>query len=876
MFLGNKLMSGSDFFKSLKISTPLLPVRHSQRRRVPAVSFAALLVLGFVVLSCLPMIASAKGSSLVSLRLFPENVTLWRARSGQRFLVLAKYADGMERDVTASSRFTLADPAVAELAATGRVEARAEGKTVLRVEFAGQVAETSLRVEGAEQERQPTFSRDVEAILTRRGCNGTSCHGGVKGQGGFKLSLNGAYPRDDYKWITEGGTYQVLTDESAGSKTPRVDLKDPEKSLLLLKPTFSVPHGGGPRFEVDSTDYRTLADWIRSGAPYGEESESAGRIERIEVFPPQAVLEPAGKHQLLVTAHLSNGRREDITDEVLYISNNPDVVQVSPEGLVNAVKPGETAVLIRAPGYSLSTAFGVISQPIANYPKIEPRNFIDEHILAKLRTFHIVPSELSSDAEFLRRMCLDVTGTLPPANRVREFLASRDPQKREKLLEILLQSPEYAEYWTFRFAELFRVALHPSGGNPKFSQFYWEWLRNSIAENKPYDEMARERIAAQGYDGASRHYLPILQPPLPQDAVAEEVRVFLGRRLDCAQCHNHPFENVAQDQFWGMAAFFKRLTFFWFLEVGSEAIVLDDAGGYSRRGSMGKVIHPRTKKEVEPTFLDGTVLPSEERRDPRMALARWMTSQHDFAQTAVNRMWSHFFSRGIVDPVDDFRSTNPPSHPELLKALAEDFRKHGYDLKHLIRQIVRSRTYQLSGAPNSTNRDDRTNFSRMRPRPLDAEILLDAICQVTEIPEVFRTPSKAQAPPGTRAIQLKEPDMYPSQFLDVHGRPTRQMVPERNPKPNLRQALHQLAGSTYTEKLSVEGGRIDRLLKAGASDRQIIEEFYLAGLSRFPSKEEMTSLEAALRSAASKNQSRQQALEDFLWALLNCQEFTHR
>ena len=329
------------------------------------------------------------------------------------------------------------------------------------------------------------------------------------------------------------------------------------------------------------------------------------------MFPKEAVLDSAGKQQLLVTAHLSNGHQEDITSEVLYASNNSDVVKVSSEGLVEAVKPGETAVLIRTPGHNLSASIGVVSRPVANYPKIAPRNFIDEQIFAKLRRFQIIPSDLASDEEFLRRVCLDVTGTLPPAHRVREFLADRDPKKREKLLEILLASPEYVEYWTFRFADLFRVALHPSGGNAKFSQFYWEWLRDRIAQNKPYDQIATERIAAQGYDGASRHYLPILQPPLPQDAVAEEVRVFLGRRIDCAQCHNHPFENWAQDQFWGMAAFFKPLTFYWFEEVGTEAIVLDDSDGYSRRGNLGKLVHPRTKKEVVPAFFDGTSLASK-------------------------------------------------------------------------------------------------------------------------------------------------------------------------------------------------------------------------------------------------------------------------
>ncbi|MCI0628744.1 MAG: DUF1549 and DUF1553 domain-containing protein [Acidobacteria bacterium] len=814
-----------------------------------------------------------RAGSLLSLRLVPEKVTLWGARGAQRFVVIGKYSDSMEQDVTAASRISLANPQVAQIAGS-RVTARANGTTILNAELEGYRAETTIHVEDAAKERQPTFRREVETIFTRRGCNGSNCHGGVKGSGGFKLSLNGVYPREDYQWISEGGTYHVFATESSGPKIPRIDLKEPQKSLLLLKPTFSVPHGGGERFGVGSTEYQTLMAWILSGAPYGEENEGAERIERVEVWPRETVLDSAGRRQLLVTAHLSNGRWEDITDQVLYVSNNPEVVKVSSEGLVEAVKTGETAVLIRAPGYNVSASFGVISERIVNYPKIETKNFIDEIIFAKLRRFQVLPSELASDAEFLRRVCLDVTGLLPPASRVGEFLADQEPNKREKLLEKLLSSPQYVDYWTFRFADLFRIASQ-TNGSTKDSQFYWEWLNRNIAENKPYDQIARERIAAQGYDAAAKHYMQeALLPRLPPDAAAEEVRVFLGRRIDCAQCHNHPFENWSQDQFWGMTAFFRRLTFFWFLNVANDGdfIVADDRNGFWRLADMGKIVHPRTKKEVEPTFLDGTVLPVSQRKDPRLALGQWMTAQPEFAETAVNRMWSYFFGRGIVDPVDDFRSTNPPTHPELLKVLAQDFQRQRYDLKQLIRRIVHSRTYQLSSVPNETNAEDRSNFSRRRPRQLDAEILLDAISQVTEIPEIFQS-GGGQAPAGTRAINLKAPDLYASQFLDIYGRPTREQLPDRNAEPNLRQALHRLVGVTFTEKLTREGGRIGRLLKSGASNRQIIEEFYLAAVSRLPSKEEMTGLESALLADENKGKSRRQVVEDLLWALLNSQEF---
>ena len=355
---------------------------------------------------------------------------------------------------------------------------------------------------------------------------------------------------------------------------------------------------------------------------------------------------------------------------------------------------------------------------------------------------NIVPSELSSDAEFLRRVCLDLTGTLPPPQRVREFMASKDPQKRERLIEALLNTPEYTDYWTWRFADLFRVVYE--NGLPLYPKTYWEWIRDSIARNKPYDQMARERIAAEGLNGPSRHYYNGSDLRRPQDIMAEQVRVFLGRRLDCAQCHNHPYETWSQNQFWGMTAFFGRLSQLG--EIGGifPPVVIDDPAGHGENGGGAKVIQPRTKEEVHPAFLDGKPIPEGRQDDPRKALAEWMTSLSNpyFAAAAVDRIWGYFFARGIVDPVDDFRATNPPTHPELLGALARDFAEHHYDLKRLVRLIVQSRTYQLSGTPNSTNKNDLTDYSHASPRALDAEVLLDAISRVTGIDEDFSRASE--------------------------------------------------------------------------------------------------------------------------------------
>ena len=818
-----------------------------------------------------------KERQLLSVRLVPHNTTLWGAQATQRFLVLAKYVDGLERDVTSRSLFALSDLQVATVDEAGRVRARADGETVLAAEFGDQVAKTKVRVEGSEEKRPFSFARDIGGIFTKKGCNSSDCHGSVKGKGGLKLSLDALYPREDYQWIVEGGVYQVLVPESGGPKKPRINLKEPGKSLLLLKATFSVPHGGGQLLKLDSGDYQAILNWIRNGALYGKESEAKRvRMERIEVFPRDAVLDGQGKQQLLVSAHLSNGRREDITEQVLYVSNNPEVVKVTPGGQVQAVRTGETAVMIRAAGHAVSARLGVVAEPVPDYPEVPRSNFLDEYVFAKLQKFSIIPSGLSSDEEFLRRLCLDVTGTLPPPERVREFLADKDPQKREKLIEVLLHTPEYVDYWTFRFSDLFRVGLGVSGQS---TNAYAEWIRDGIAQNKPYDQIARERIVAQGLDGPSRHYLLYSKVPPVETLVAEEVRVFMGRRLDCAQCHNHPFETWSQDQFWGLAAFFGGMKATEWTSLKATQVVFDDPEGLEvdlgttandKTGESSRVIHPRTEEEVQPRFLDGTG-PEDERLDPRSELAQWMTSHPYFAEAIVNRMWSHFFGRGIVDPVDDFRSTNPPTHPELLEALERDFTGHGYDLKHLIKVIVSSRTYQLSSIPNDTNKDDEINYSHTRPRPLDAEVLLDAISAATGVPEVFENEGGGKAPSGTRAIHIKQPYSWPSRFLEIHGRPLRQSVPERKGKPNLAQALHLLVGGTYTEKLIQKEGRINRLLENGTSDREMIEELYLAALSRLPTDEERTDLEKMI----AQQSLRREAFEHLLWALISSRQFAY-
>jgi hypothetical protein len=856
----------------MKMKRSFLEAHCGHKRRYSRIVAFGCLLFGLSFLAPLPVHA---GDGLLSLQLTPQNPALVGKGASQRFVVLGKYADGLERDVTIQSQFSISPPELAKIDAAGRLHALGQGRVILTAKYGGKTAISTIQMEKPEEVRAFSFPRDIVGIFTERGCNDSSCHGSVKGRGGFKLSRDGAYPSEDYSWIVRGGTYQVLKPEPAPPLNPRINLKDPEKSLLLLKPTLTIPHGGGQRFPPDSADYRTLLNWIRSGAPYGaDENKVAPRTGKLDVFPKEVVMDMQGRCQLLVTAYTSNGNREDATDQVRYMPLRPDILGVGSDGLIKPLKTGETSIIIHANRHDpVDVRVAVINKPLLNYPEVARNNTIDDYVFAKLRKLSIVPSGLSSDSEFLRRVCLDLTGTLPPPNRVREFLASKDPHKRQRLIDVLLDSPEYVDYWTFRFSDLFRVALYALGSDKDASR-YAEWVRESVEQNKPYDQFARERIAAQGFDAPTRHYFRNGEVLFPQDAMAEDVRVFWGRRFDCAQCHNHPYESWSQDQFWGLAAFYGQLTFL--QEVGNPpgTVFYDDPiQWHGEFGQGARVVQLRTKREMNPTFLDGTTLSPSDRLNVRMKLAEKMTAHPYFAQAAVNRIWGYFFGKGIVDPVDDFSSSHPPTHPQLLDALAEDFQQHHYDIKYLVRLIVSSRTYQLSGIPNETNKDDEINYSRATSRPLDAEVLLDAISQVTGVAETFRhwMDGGGKAPPGTRAISLGLSDIYPSLFLDIYGRPNRLMVPERSAAPEQAQALDMLAGSAYSAKISGPGGRVDGLLKSGASDPKIIEELYLASLSRFPSGTELNAIEEQLQHSS----SRRDGLEDTVWALISSREFAY-
>jgi hypothetical protein len=831
-----------------------------------------------VLLLTMPAMLLAAEARLESVRVLPESVALSGRGSTQQLLVMGRYADGLERDLTATASLTAAKAGIVEFREGGRIAAAGDGETAIEAVVEGRKARAAVRVERSAEARPFSFARDMEEIFTRRGCNGSRCHGGVKGQAGFKLSDNGIHPRDDHRWIVEGGRFQVLSPEAAGEKKPRIDLKSPDRSLLLQKAAGEVPHGGGRRVAPGSDDYNLILDWIRTGAPYGEAAAAdTARLVKLDVTPADIVL-PAGERQrILVTARFSDGRAEDYTHKVLFVSNEPEVAKVSAAGEVETVSPGETAVLIKATGRSARIGVGVVGAALASYPRTPRNNFIDDEVFGKLRRFNIVPSDLAGDAEFLRRVCLDLTGRIPPPERVREFVASKDPAKRAKVIDALLESPEYADYWTFRLADLFRVSIFPVGINPKWTQDYYEWIRDGVEKDRGYDELARERIAAQGYSAPSRHYLPYLVIPPPENMMGEQVRVFFGRRLDCAQCHDHPYEEWTQDQFWGMTAFFGPM---FKLGGNPSSVIFDFPGGREVAADVPApapldVRHPRTKKPVQPAFLDGNPVRYDEHEFPRRDLARWMTAHPYFAEAAANRIWSAMFGRGIVNPVDDFRSTNPPSHPALLARLAAGFQRGGYKVKPLLRLIAGSRTYQLTSAPNATNAADTINYSHALPRALDAEVLLDAIADVTGVRERFAVGMNraewrgGKTPVGTRAVELKEGDIYATAFFDAYGRPNRFSVPERDASPKLAQALHILAGTTYNERLWGKGSRVYEMFTRGATNAEIMGEMYLAALGRAPSAEESRDIGKLIEASP----SREQGLRDFVWGLISSREF---
>ncbi len=697
-----------------------------------------------------------------------------------------------------------------------------------------------------------SFRNHVIPVLTRLGCNSGACHGAAAGKNGFKLTLRGYDPELDYA---------VVTRQSLGR---RINKNEPAKSLLLLKPTMAIGHGGGKRMDVNSLEYRVIAEWIASGMTAPAESDPY--IARIEVTPKTATLAAGTEQQLKVLAHYGDGHIEDVTRWVKYSASDSTVASVDDDGKIKMQGHGETAISV---WYQSRVSFARVANPYPNtigpdiFARSPRHNFIDEMVIKKLQTLRIAPSEQASDSDFVRRAFLDATGRLPFPEEVESFIADTSTNKRRKLIDSLLERDEYVDYWTNRWSDVLLVSSAKIGETAMWS--FHNWIRDSVAENKPWDKMVREIITAKGNtleNGAANYFVMHKEVT---DLSENASMAFLGMSITCARCHNHPLEKWTQKQYYQMANLFARIG----MKNGTRT---GDIQVYTN--PSGEVNHPRLGKPLPPAPLDGEVLRLDSAKDRREHLAQWLTSADNtyFARAVVNRVWKNFMGRGLVEAVDDMRATNPPSNEELLDALTKDFTGHGFDLKHLIRAIMSSAAYQRSSKPNETNKQDERYYSRYIIKRLPAEAMLDAISQVTGVPTGF-----PGYPAGMRAMQVPDSRVI-SYFLTVFGKPQRIITCEceRSSEPSVTQALHIINGETINEKLRAPNGIVDTFIKLGVSDEMMIDHLYLAALSRHPDKNEINSLLATMNEnggGAKSTVVRRQAVEDLVWAVLTSKEF---
>ncbi|MEX0676861.1 MAG: DUF1549 and DUF1553 domain-containing protein [Pirellulales bacterium] len=694
------------------------------------------------------------------------------------------------------------------------------------------------------------FELDVLPVLAAAGCNAGACHGKARGQNGFALSLLGFDPDFDFSAIAR---------ESQGR---RVFPAAPENSLLLLKPSMRLPHGGGKRLEEGSAEYETLRRWIASGMP--RFAPHAPKLDHITVEPAEHVMAAAAAEQLKVLAHYSDGSVRDVTRLTDFKSNEPGVVSVEGGLVKTGGLPGEATLMIRYMNHiaAWNTAIPIEGSVDGQvYARLPRNNFIDGLVWDKLETLGIVPSEPAADHTFLRRAYLDVIGRLPSPAEAREFLKSDAPTKREELVDALLARPEYADYWANKWADLLRPNPYHVGIKPTMA--FDAWIRQAFRENKPYDQFVRELLTAEGSTWRNGAATLFRDRRTPDEITPIVSQLFLGIRLECAKCHHHPFEVWGQNDFYSLAAYFSRVTH------KGEGISAPISGGEEivYVADSGSVVHPITKEVLEPRPLFGKARAVEPGEDPRAALADWITASDNryFTQVAVNRVWAELMGLGLVEAVDDLRATNPPSNPALLAALADDFRQQSFDLKRLIRRILTSHVYSLSSIPNQRNVSDTRNYSRHLRRRLRAEVLLDAVCDVTGVPEEFDAMS-----PGSRSIEIWT-HRVGSLFLDAFGRPDANQDPpyERVADSTIVQALHLMNSPEIHKKISHDAGTAAMLAAGGKPPHEIVDELYLLMYSRFPAGDERQAVTAAFEAAA----DRRQATEDLMWALVNTPEF---
>jgi hypothetical protein len=797
------------------------------------------------------------------LAILPAEITLSGPNARQTLLVeRMEGAQFIGEAPAAAIEWQVSDPKIARVD-DGVLEPLSNGEVTLTAKASEQTASARVRVVKFEQADEVSFRNQVQSVLMKAGCNSGACHGAAGGKNGFKLSLRGYDSDADFFTITR----------QAGGR--RLVPEDPARSLLLLKPTAAIPHKGGVRFDVGSPEYNTLARWIAEGAKPPQSDDP--RLSRLEILPDMLLLKPGAKHRLLVRAHFTDGHVEDVTRWVRFNSSNESVATVDQLG--NLVVMGEGEGFISG-GYLSQNVVATITVPYQHpvdakvFAEAPRRNFIDELVLKQLTRLNIPPSPPASDEEFLRRAYVDTIGTLPTADESRAFLNDQSPDKRDKLIESLLARPEFVDYWAYKWSDLLLVNSEKLKPNAMWA--YYRWVRQQVAENRPWDKLARDLVTAHGStleNGAANFFVLHQDPPELAETVSQ---AFLGMSIGCAKCHNHPMEKWTNDQYYGMANLFARTKSKDGAGEGNAIVFTVD---------RGELVQPGKGKPQPPRPLEAEALPFDSNTNRRHYLADWLTSADNpyFSRAITNRIWANYLSVGLVEAVDDLRLTNPASNEELLTAAAKYLVENKYNVKALMRAILQSDTYQRTSRPSAENSVDRRYYARYYPRRMMAEVMLDGISQVTAAPTQFYRESGDRRnrnigglgdpyPSTMRALTLPDSNVS-SYFLKSFGRAQRLLTCEceRTDEPSMTQVLHLSNGDTINEKLAAKGNRIDQILTAGEPNEKIIEDAFLSTLSRYPKEEERTRLLAELSSAPAGE--RRQVLEDLYWSLLTSKEF---
>ena len=779
------------------------------------------------------------------------NANVLRGTESRLQLIVTASRDQAHRDATRVVNYRAEPPSVLTISPTGLVTPLADGKATVHASVGDARTSIEVSVTGIGNQTPVSFRNQIVPIFTRLGCNGGGCHGKSGGQNGFSLSLLGFYPNEDYEFLVKEG------------RGRRVFPAAPDESLLLTKPAGLSPHGGGKRMETDSPEFRLIAKWIAQGMPYGPKDEPT--VTGIRCVPDRRVMQRDANQQIAVFATYSDGTIEDVTLKSLFEPNDTEMAEASETGLVKALSlAGEVAVMARYQGQVATFRASIpLGAPIANMP--EPTNFIDEAVFAQLHQLGIPPSAVCDDATFLRRVSIDIAGTLPTEQEVRTFLADKNPTKRAKLVDRLLESEGYADNFANKWNMVLRNKKQNEEDIPALYAFH-QWIRDSIYDNKPYDQFVGEILTATGDASFNPPVGWYREVDRNDEQVEDTAQLFLGMRMQCAKCHHHPYEKWSQNDYYGLSAFFSRIGK---KKIPGTSNQMRDRRVFHNEG-YAQATNPRSGTRMRPTGLgEPKAFDVPVDRDPRRYLANWMAKPDNpfFARALVNRYWKHFFSRGIVEPEDDMRATNPPKNPELLAGLADHFIKPKFDLKQLVRTICNSQTYQLSVTPNQHNGIDKQHFSRFYPKRMTAEVLFDAFHQVSGVAE-----NLSGVAVNGRALQLADGSNAPY-FLKVFGQPEADTACEceRSPDANLAQCLHLLNSKDIQTKLSKAAGRADRFAKDKQhSDEDKIRELYLAAMSRQPDAAE---LKIALDHIKSRGENKKSAYEDLLLVLVNTKEF---